>query len=67
MAKSNRIEELYDWLKVNKIQYSVVDSDVIDIPEFGKAYFQDTQRSSYNSIFRKDRSEERRVGKECRG
>ena len=28
MAKSNRIEELYDWLKVNKIQYSVVDSDV---------------------------------------
>ena len=54
MAKSNRIEELYDWLKVNKIQYSVVDSDVIDIPEFGKAYFQDTQRSSYNSIFRKD-------------
>ncbi len=39
MAKSNRIEELYDWLKVNKIQYSVVDSDVIDIPEFGKAYF----------------------------
>ena len=54
MAKSNRITELYDWLETNKIQYSIVDSDVIEIPEFGKAYFQDTQRSSYNSIFRKD-------------
>lgn len=54
MARSNRIEELYDWLEVNKIQYAKVDSDVIDIPEFGKAYFQDTQRSTYNSIFRKD-------------
>lgn len=54
MAKSNRITELYDWLELNKIRYSVVDSDVVDIPGFGKAYFQDTQRSSYNSIFRKD-------------
>lgn len=54
MARSNRIEELYDWLEVNKIQYAKVDSDVIDVPEFGKAYFQDTQRSTYNSIFRKD-------------
>ena len=51
MAKSNRITELYDWLDNNKIQYSIVDSDVIEIPEFGKAYFQDTERSSYNSIF----------------
>jgi len=54
MAKSNRIEELYDWLEANKIQYSKVDSDVIEIPEFGRAYFQDTQRSTYNSIFRRD-------------
>ena len=54
MAKSNRITELYDWLGLNKIQYSIVDSDVVEIPGFGKAYFQDTQRSSYNSIFRKD-------------
>lgn len=54
MAKSNRITELYDWLDQNKIQYSIVDSEVVDIPGFGKAYFQDTQRSSYNSIFRKD-------------
>lgn len=54
MARSNRIEELYGWLGANKIQYSIVDSDVIEIPGLGKAYFQDTQRSTYNSIFRKD-------------
>lgn len=57
MAKSNRITELYNWLDDNKIQYSIVDSDVVEIPEFGKAYFQDTQRSTYNSIFRKDMSD----------
>lgn len=54
MAKSERIAELYEWLENNKIKYTLVDSDVIDIPNFGKAYFQDTQRSTYNSIFRKD-------------
>lgn len=54
MAKSDKIIELYEWMERNKIQYSKVDSDVIDIPGFGKAYFQDTQRSTYNSIFRKD-------------
>ncbi len=54
MAKSDRITELYEWLEKNKIQYTKVDSDVIRIPGFGKAYFQDTQRSTYNSIFRKD-------------
>jgi DNA polymerase-3 subunit alpha len=58
MAKSNRINELYDWLEHNKIQYSQVDADVIEIPELGKAYFQDTQRSTYNSIFRKDQAGE---------
>lgn len=54
MAKSDRISELYEWLEKNKIQYARVDPDVIDIPGFGKAYFQDTQRSTYNSIFRKE-------------
>lgn len=58
MAKSNRITELYDWLEANKIQYSIIDSDVIEIPEFGKAYFQDTQKSTYNSIFRKNQAGE---------
>lgn len=54
MAKSDRIIELCEWLDGNKIQYTKVDSEVIDIHGFGKAYFQDTQRSTYNSIFRKD-------------
>lgn len=54
MAKSDRITELYEWLEKNKIRYTKVDSEVIDIQGFGKAYFQDTQRSTYNSIFRKD-------------
>lgn len=55
MSKSNRIEGLYDWLKTNKIQYAIIDADVIEIPSFGKLFFQDTEKSSYNSIFRKDR------------
>ena len=54
MAKSDRITELYEWLEKNKIQYAKIDSEVINIPGFGKAYFQDTQRATYNSIFRKD-------------
>ena len=54
MAKSNRIAELYEWLENNKIQYSKIDSEVINIDGFGKAFFQDTERASYNSIFRKD-------------
>lgn len=58
MKKSNRIEELYDWLKVNKIQYTPIDDDVIEIPEFGKMYFQDTEKSNYNSIYRKDKDGE---------
>lgn len=55
MKKSNRINDLYEWLNTNKIQYSIIDSDVIEIPEFGKAFFQDTEKSTYNSIFRKDK------------
>ena len=58
MKKSNKIEELYEWLESNKIQYSIVDPDVIDIPGFGKAFFQNTEKSSYNSIFRKDKDGE---------
>lgn len=55
MNKNNHITELYEWLKTNKIQYTIVDFDVIKIPDFGKMYFQDTTKSSYNSIFRKNR------------
>ena len=55
MNKNNHISELYKWLDVNKIQYAIVDADTIDIAGFGKAFFQDTEKSTYNSIFRKDR------------
>ena len=58
MKKPNRIEELYQWLETNKIQYTTVDPDVIEIPGFGKAFFQDTEKSNYNSIFRKDKDGE---------
>lgn len=54
MAKSNHIASLYEWLDHNKIQYNIVDSDIVEIPDFGKVYYQDTERSSYNSIFRKN-------------
>lgn len=58
MKKSNKIEGLYEWLETNKIQYSVVDSDVIEIPEFGKCFFQDTEKAAFTSIFRKDKDGE---------
>lgn len=58
MKKSNRIEELYDWLETNKIQYTPIDGEVVEVPEFGKMYFQDTEKSTYNSIFRKDKDGE---------
>lgn len=56
--KQNRIGELYEWLETNKIQYEKVDDEVTLIPGMGKVYFQDTQKSAYNSIFRKDRDGE---------
>lgn len=58
MKKANKIEELYQWLTVNKIQFKPIDEDVVEIPGFGKAFFQNTERSNYNSIFRKDRDGE---------
>lgn len=58
MKKSNKIDELYAWLENNKIQYAVVDEDVIEIPDFGKLFFQNTEKASYNSIFRKNKDGE---------
>ena len=58
MKKSVKIEGLYDWLNDNKIQYKPIDNEVVDILGFGKVFFQNTEKSSYNSIFRKDRDGE---------
>ncbi len=44
------MNELIEWLIANKIQFNVIDSEVIDIPEFGKAYYENTDK--LNSIFR---------------
>ena len=55
MKESEKIEELYEWLERNKIQYTKIDSEVTDIPGFGKTYFQNTEKSTYNSIFRRDK------------
>lgn len=58
MSKTNKIEELYSWLDANKIRYERIDNEVTLLPGFGKTYFQDTQKSAYTSIFRKDKDGE---------
>ena len=58
MKDSNKINELYEWLETNKIQYKSIDEDVVDILGFGKAFFQDTEDVNYNSIFRRDKDGE---------
>lgn len=45
-------EELIIWLKANKIQYKIIDSDVIEIIGFGKMFYEDTDL--IKSIFRAD-------------
>lgn len=50
------MEELIKWLEDNKIVYQVIDKDVIEIPEMGKLYFEDTEK--LNSIFRLNKDDE---------
>lgn len=45
-------EELIQWLDTNKICYNVIDDDVIEVEDFGKMYFEDTDL--VKSIFRVD-------------
>ncbi len=47
------MKELIDWLQENKITYTEIDSEVIELPGFGKMFFEDTER--LNSIFRNDK------------
>ncbi len=46
------MENLIKWLNKNKIQYTQIDNDVVDIAEFGLMYLADT--SAVNSILRND-------------
>ena len=50
------MEELTNWLNTNKIQYKIVEDDLIEIPGFGLAFFQDME--NVNSIFRYDNNAE---------
>lgn len=45
-------EDLLNWLRSNKICYNLVDEDVIEIEEFGKMFYEDTDM--LKSIFRID-------------
>lgn len=51
-----KLDELHDWLKINRIQYNDIDLDVIEIIGMGKAYVQNWKSAS--SIFRKDKDGE---------
>ena len=44
--------DLFEWLDRNKIEYNVIDDDVIEIVEFGKMFYEDTEQ--LKSIFRID-------------
>lgn len=44
------MNELIEWLERNKICYSIIDNEVIEIPGMGQLFFEDTE--SINSIFR---------------
>lgn len=46
------MEELTEWLEANKIQYNIIDNEVIEIVGMGQAFFEDTEK--INSIFKSD-------------
>ena len=45
--------DLIEWLNLNKIVYNQIDNEVIELPGFGKMFFEDTEK--LNSIFRNDK------------
>lgn len=46
------MDELKEWLERNKIRYSILDDEVIEIPGMGKLFYEDTEQ--INSIFKID-------------
>ena len=50
------MNELLEWLEANKIQYTVVDNEVVELPGLGKVYYEDM--SELNSIFRLNKDNE---------
>jgi DNA polymerase-3 subunit alpha len=47
------MEELTEWMATNKISHKVIDEEVIEIPGFGKMFFEDTGK--LQSVFKKDK------------
>ena len=50
------MNELIEWLISNKIQYQVVDDEVIEIIGFGKMFYQDMRKM--NSVVRENKDGE---------
>ena len=50
------MNELLEWLEANKIQYTVIDNEVVELPGLGKVYYEDM--SELNSIFRLNKDNE---------
>lgn len=46
------MDELKEWLERNKIRYTILDDEVIEIPGMGKLFYEDTEQ--INSIFKTD-------------
>lgn len=46
------MNDLYEWLELNKIQYNKIDDEVVEIPGLGKLFYEDTEK--VNSIFKTD-------------
>ncbi len=46
------MDELKEWLERNKIRYTILDDEVIEIPGMGKLFYEDTEQ--INSIFKMD-------------
>lgn len=50
------MNELIEWLIANKIQYTQIDNEVVEIPGLGQLYYEDTEK--LNSIFRMNKDNE---------
>lgn len=50
------MNELIKWLEDHKITYNQIDNEVIELPDFGKMFFEDTE--NMKSIFRTNKDDE---------
>lgn len=50
------MKELLEWLGFNKIDYTQIDNEIVEIPGFGKMFFQDMSKVA--SLFKKNKEGE---------